>query len=91
MCMQAYWRKHEDPQIWLVMEHAIHGFHFLMLMWDIFGDQNVMHKHADVAFETAFEESGIEHFKVTPAMVNMVWTHEISEQTSVDAMAWVHE
>ncbi|KAF9506862.1 hypothetical protein BS47DRAFT_1424452 [Hydnum rufescens UP504] len=73
MCMQAYWRKHEDPHIWLVIKCAIHGFHFLMLTWDIFGNQTVMCKHANVAFETAFKDSGIECFKVAPAMVNMLF------------------
>ncbi|KAF9503025.1 hypothetical protein BS47DRAFT_1386526 [Hydnum rufescens UP504] len=90
MCMQAYWRKHEDPCIWSVMECAIHGFHFLMLTWDIFGNQTVMHKHADVAFETAFKDSGIEHFKVTPAMVNMLVKSISSFHSKFKEFAQVH-
>ncbi|KAF9505541.1 hypothetical protein BS47DRAFT_520439 [Hydnum rufescens UP504] len=41
-CTQGFWRNHQDPHIWSVMEPALHSFHFLMLTGDIFGNHMVM-------------------------------------------------
>jgi hypothetical protein len=69
---QGYWRNHQDPQIWTIMEPAIHSFQFLMLTGDIFRNHMVMHKYANTAFETAFESISLDPFEVTSPMITTV-------------------
>ncbi|KAF9513019.1 hypothetical protein BS47DRAFT_1011246 [Hydnum rufescens UP504] len=66
---QGFWRNHQDPRIWSVMEPALHSFHFLMLMGDIFGNHMVMRKYVGTVFETAFKSTGIDPFEITSPMV----------------------
>jgi hypothetical protein len=76
---QGFWRSHQDPCIWSVMEPALHSFHFLMLTGDIFRNHMVMCKYISTAFETAFKSTGINPFEITSPMVTMVSTSMISQ------------